>query len=441
MKRRRFVKTISAAGLSLAAGKGRAPFSIFAGRPSEKVAVAVMGLNGRGSVLGKVFAKTPNTTVAYVCDVDSQVLAKGAAAVGEAQGTAPKTLGDFRRALEDKAVDALVVAAPDHWHTPAAILAMSAGKHVYLEKPCGHNPREGELLVEAQRKTQRVVQMGTQQRSGPRSIEIRHAINEGAIGQPYLARTWYANSRGTIGRGKEAPVPANLDYELWQGPAPRTPYRDNVIHYNWHWFRRWGTGEICNNGTHEIDVARWVLGVDYPTRVTSVGGRYQFQDDWEFTDTQQASFEFDGGKTIIWQGQSCNGLSTYGRGRGTAILGTGGSVVMDRDGYVVYDLKDKVVRQSLAATAGDGLNISGDDEMTALHIANFVEAVRSGGGAALHQPIQEGAKSVLLCHLGNIAQFTGRALRVDPQTGHILGDDDAMKYWQREYAPGWTPVV
>jgi predicted dehydrogenase len=234
-------------------------------------------------------------------------------------------------------------------------------------------------------------------------------------------------------------VPANLDYELWQGPAPHTPYRDNVIHYNWHWFRRWGTGEICNNGTHEIDVARWVLGVDAPTRVTSVGGRYAFQDDWEFTDTQEASFEFAGGKTIIWQGQSCNGLQTFGRGRGTSILGTTGSVVMDRDGYVVYDLKNNVVKQSLAAKAGDGLNISGDDEMTALHIANFVEAVRTG--VALRQPIEEGAKSVLLCHLGNIAQFTGRALRVDPQTGHILGDEDAMKFWQREYAPGWAPVV
>ena len=437
MKRRQFVKTVSAAGLGIVGV--RSPLLAFRGSASEKVNVAVMGLNGRGTVIGKVFAKTPSATVAYVCDVDSQVLAKGAAAIAEAQGSQPKTIGDFRRALDDKSVDALVVAAPDHWHAPATILALSAGKHVYLEKPCGHNPREGELLVEAQRKYKKVVQMGTQQRSAPRSIEIVQAIKEGAIGQPYLARAWYANNRGTIGRGKTAPVPANLDYELWQGPAPHTPYRDNVIHYNWHWFKRWGTGEICNNGTHEIDVARWVLGVDAPSRVTSVGGRYQFQDDWEFTDTQEASFEFAGGKTIIWQGQSCNGLQVFGRGRGTSILGTTGSVVMDRDGYVVYDLKNNIVKQSLAAKAGDGLNISGDDEMTGLHIANFVEAVRTG--VALRQPIDEGAKSVLLCHLGNIAQWTGRALRVDPQTGHIQGDDEAMKFWQREYAPGWAPVV
>ena len=204
MKRRRFVKTVSSAALGLLAP--RAP--LFArGSPSEKVVVAVMGLNGRGTVLGKVFAKNPNAAVAYVCDVDAQVLAKGAAAVGESQSQSPKALGDFRRALDDKSIDALVIAAPDHWHAPAAILAMSAGKHVYLEKPCGHNAREGELLVDAQRKTKRVVQMGTQQRSAPRSTEVVNAIHEGLIGTPYLARAWYANTRATIGRGKPAPVP------------------------------------------------------------------------------------------------------------------------------------------------------------------------------------------------------------------------------------------
>ena len=436
MRRRKFLKTASAAGLGLVASPR---FASWRRSPSDKVRVAVMGVNGRGTVLARGFARTTHADVAYVCDVDSLVLAKGVSAVAQVQGKSPKGLGDFRKALEDKDVDALVIAAPDHWHTPAALLALQAGKHVYLEKPCGHNPREGELLVEAQRKHRRVVQMGTQQRSAPRSIEVVQAIREGAIGQPYLGRVWYANTRATIGRGKAAPVPPNLDYELWQGPAPHTPYRDNIVHYNWHWFRRWGTGEICNNGTHEIDVARWALGVSYPTRVTSVGGRYHFADDWEFPDTQEACFEFAGGKTIIWQGQSCNGLGTYGRARGTAILGTTGSVVLDRDGYTMYDLKEKVVKSSLAVRAGDGLNTGADDDMTALHIDNFVDAIRTG--AALHQPIEEGAKSVLLGHLGNIAQSTGRALRIDAASGRITGDEEAMKSWQREYAPGWAPVV
>jgi predicted dehydrogenase len=436
MKRRQFLKTTSAAGLGLAAAPR---LSSWIGSPNDTVAVAVMGVNSRGAVLARTFARTANATVAYVCDVDSQVLAKAATAVTEAQGKPPKAIADFRRALEDKGVDALVIAAPDHWHAPAAILAMQAGKHVYLEKPCGHNPREGELLVEAQHRHQRVVQMGTQQRSAPLSIELVQAIKEGLIGRPYLARAWYDNTRTSIGRGKPAPVPPHLDYELWQGPAPRTPYRDNVIHYNWHWFRRWGTGEICNNGTHEIDVCRWALGVDTCVRVTSTGGRYHFDDDWEFPDTQEACFEFPDGRTIIWQGQSCNGLMTYGRSRGSAILGTTGSVVFDRDGYAVYDLKNKLVKQAQAAKSSDGLNTTADDDMTGLHIANFVEAIRSG--AALRQPIAEGAKSVLLCHLGNIAQTTGRALRIDPTSGHIVGDDDAMKLWQREYAPGWAPVA
>jgi predicted dehydrogenase len=281
--------------------------------------------------------------------------------------------------------------------------------------------------------------MGTQRRSSPRAIEAVQAIAAGAIGRPYFARAWYANRRRAIGRGKAAPVPRELDYELWQGPAPRTPYRDNVVHYNWHWFRRWGTGEICNNGTHEIDVARWALGVDYPVRVTSVGGRYHFDDDWEFTDTQEAGFEFEGQKTIVWQGLSCNAYPTQNRGRGTIVQGTAGSMVLDQDGYTVYDLENKVVKESIAQASRDPLAPSGDDELTGLHVANFVEAVRTG--AALHQPIDEGAKSVLLCHLGNIAQWTGRALRTDPASGRIVGDDEAMRFWHREYAPGWAPVV
>jgi predicted dehydrogenase len=439
--RRDFLRAASAAGLTIAVtNRFPAPALLSRRAPSERVRVAVMGLNSRGMVHAQNFARFANTEVAYLCDVDANVLAKAQGGMQrQASAKLPKAVGDFRRALDDKEVDALAIAAPDHWHAPAAILAMQAGKHVYVEKPCGHDPHEGELLVRAQQRYGRVVQMGNQQRSAPRSIEAIHAIRDGVIGRPYLAHAWYANTRGSIGHGKPAPVPANLDYELWQGPAPRTPYRDNVVHYNWHWFRRWGTGEICNNGTHEIDIARWALGVDYPTRVSSAGGRYHFDDDWEFPDTQEVVFEFAGGKTIAWRGQSCNGLQTFGRGRGTAILGTMGCVVLDRDGYVLYDLKGKVVREVRETATSDGLNLVGDDAATSAHMANFANAVRTG--EALRSPISEGAKSVLLCHLGNIAQFTGRKLRTDPTSGRIVGDADAMKYWRREYAPGWEPVV
>ncbi|MFL5545666.1 MAG: Gfo/Idh/MocA family protein, partial [Gemmatimonadaceae bacterium] len=323
LPRRDFLKTASVAGLgAFAMSRGARPLLALDGWPSEKMVVAVMGLNGRGMVHARAFARGPNTTLAYLCDVDSTVLAKALAEVSPLQSPAPKTVTDFRRILEDKSVDAIAMATPDHWHTPATILALAAGKHVYLEKPSGHDPREDELVVAAARKHNKLlVQLGTQARSGPHFIEALQLVRGGQIGTPYLARAWYANTRTGIGKGKVVPVPANLDYELWQGPAPRTPYRDNVIHYNWHWFTNWGTGEICNNGTHEIDVGRWLLGVDYPTSVNSTGGRFHYDDDWQFPDQQDATFEFANGSTIVWHGQSCNGLPLYGRGRGTAILG------------------------------------------------------------------------------------------------------------------------
>ena len=438
--RRDFVKQTTLTGLGVLASRKVAGLPRRTNSPNETVRVAVVGVNGRGIVHVKNFSTLANSEVAYICDVDANVIPKGLEAAKQ-QSRAPKTERDFRRILDDKTVDAISIATPDHWHTPMTLLALHAGKHVYVEKPSGHDPREDELMMEAARKYDRKVQLGTQARSGPRFIEALDRIKAGEIGTPYLARAWYANTRGSIGRGKPAPVPPNLDYELWQGPAPRTPYRDNVIHYNWHWFTRWGTGEICNNGTHEIDVARWFLGVDYPTSVSSVGRRFHAQDDWEFPDTQDATYEFgaDGGKIIVWQGQSCNGLKTFDRDRGTMVLGTGGSVIVDRDGFVQLDLKGKVVRQSMASQATDGVNTLSDDPLTELHTRNFLDAVRTG--AKLTAPIADGAKTGLLCHLGTIAHQTGRRLTIDPKTGHIVGDAEAAAKWSRSYEPGWAPVV
>jgi predicted dehydrogenase len=436
--RREFLKSASAAGLGALAATKAGPLFAMGGSPAERMNVAVMGLNGRGMVFARSFSRGANTAVAYLCDVDSNVLGKAMPAT-QPQSTTAKSITDIRRALDDKDVDAIIIAAPDHWHAPATLMALAAGKHVYLEKPSGHNPREDELLMDAARKYPKLlVQLGTQRRSSPRFHEIRQALQEGLIGAPYLARAWYANTRGTIGKGKPAPVPSNLDWELWQGPAPRTEYRDNVVHYNWHWFTRWGTGEICNNGTHEIDVARWLLGVNYPVSVHSTSGRYHFQDDWEFPDTQEVTYEFEGGKRIIWQGQSSNGLALFGRGRGTLILGTNGSLVIDQDGYVVYDLKNKVVKEA-KGVPGDPLNTVGDDGLTQQHIENFTSAVRTG--TKLSAPIADGAITGMLCHLGTIADQTRRTLTIDPKNGHIIGDAAAARLWSREYDPRWKPVV
>jgi predicted dehydrogenase len=437
LDRRDFIVQSSAAALALGP-LGRFSRARRSVPSSDRVAVAVMGVHSRGNELATALART-GAEVRYICDVDSRAVEKTVADVTAMQDQHPRGMTDFRRALDDHSLDALVIAAPDHWHTPAALLGLQAGKHVYVEKPCGHDPSEGELLVEAQRRYGRVVQMGTQQRSAPESIEVIQRIRDGVIGRPYFARAWYANTRDTIGHGAPAPVPAWLDYELWQGPAPRTPYRDNVVHYNWHWFWRWGTGEICNNGTHEIDACRWALGVDFPSKVTSSGGRYQFHDDWETTDTQVASFEFASGATLTWEGRSCNGYPIENRGRGASIHGTGGTVILDRSGYIIYDRENKEVARRIRGESENALDTRGGGSLTDLHLANFQAAVR--GIAKPAAPIDEGHKSVLLCHLGNIAQRTGGSLACDPRTGHILGDAAAMRLWSREYEPGWEPKV
>jgi predicted dehydrogenase len=435
--RRSFVLQGSTAALGLTA-LGRFSPLPESDQGGDRVVAAVMGVNSRGNELTKAFART-GAEVKYVCDVDSRAVDKTIADVTAMQDRSPQGMTDFRRALDDPSLDALVIAAPDHWHAPATLLALQAGKHVYVEKPCGHNPREGELLVEAQRRYGRVVQMGNQQRSAPESIDVIQQIRDGVIGRPYYARAWYGNTRGSIGHGVVAAIPDWLDYELWQGPAPRTPYRDNVVHYNWHWFWRWGTGEICNNGTHEIDVCRWALGVDFPSKVTSAGGRYHFDDDWECPDTQVASFEFANGATITWEGRSCNGRPIENRGRGASIHGTDGTAVIDRSGYLIYDNENNEIARRIRGEAVDALDTRGGGSLTDLHIANFLDAIR--GDAKPAAPIDGGHKSQLLCHLGNVAQRTGGAVTCDPQTGRIVGNAEATALWSREYEPGWEAKV
>lgn len=432
--RRTFLKQSTAAGLGLSALGPRA----LARAASDIVTVGVMGVNGRGHVLAESFARAAGSEVAFVCDVDQRATDKTLGAVRALQDRAAVGANDVRRVLDAQDVDALVIAAPDHWHAPATWMALAAGKHVYVEKPLSHNAMEGELVLAAQQKHGKVVQMGNQQRSSPETMEAIAAIRDGLIGRPYYGRAWYANTRGPIGTGKPAPVPDWLHYDLWQGPAPRTPYRDNVIHYNWHWFWHWGTGEICNNGTHEIDVCRWALGVDYPVRVQSAGGRYHYSDDWEAFDTQVATFDFEDGKTIIWDGRSCNGFPYEGRGRGSSIHGENGTVIIDRDGYIAYDNDRKVIAENMIPGGEASLDTRGGGSMTDLHIDNFLAAIR--GEAEQNSVLLEAHQSVLLCHLGNIAQRTGTTLNLNPANGHIQNNDAANLLWGRTYAPGWEPT-
>jgi len=427
---------VSAAGLAL--GTTAKSYAQIIGANS-RLNFAVIGLNGRGYAhLASLKANRSAARISHVCDVDDNILKKFAATTEKEMGEAALAVKDFRTILERKDVDAITIATPDHWHTPMAIAGLQAGKHVYLEKPCSHNAAEGELLLQAQQQYGKLVQMGTQQRSSPHTIEIVQKIHAGVIGKPYLAKAWYSNVRKSIGTGKEIAVPPQLDWDLWQGPAPRRPYTDNLHPYNLHWFRNYGTGETLNNGTHEVDVCRWALGVDYPRRVTASGGRYHFQDDWQFYDTLVTSFEYED-RMLSWEGKSCQGMRFYGRDRGSAIMGTSGTVVVDRDGYEIYDLKGKKTSEFKAGSKTSSSDLQGADSMTDLHFANFIAGIRNG--EKLNAPIAVGNVAVTMLHLSNIAWEVNRELHLDPQNGHIQNDSEAMNLWGREYQKGWAPHV
>jgi predicted dehydrogenase len=440
MKRRNFIKTGSLAAAGTV-GIQILNFPVFGkNAPSNKVVLAVMGLNGRGSYLAKSYTQLPNVEIAYICDVEDGAIKKGFDALKEAPRK-PILVVDIRELVQKKDFDGLLVAAPDHWHTPAAILGVSNGKHVYVEKPCGQNPAEGEMLALALGKYGKLIQMGNQRRSMPTLIDAVKQVRDGAIGNPYLGKAWYCNDRKSIGIGKEVPVPTTMNYDLWQGPAPRKKYKDNLIHYNWHWFWHWGTGEACNNGTHEIDCCRWFLGVDYPTKVNSSGGRYAFQDDWQTPDTQIASFEFGTKKAITWEGRSCNKFPVEGSGRGFTIYGDKGTLVnVGAADYKIYDTANKLVKEVKGDPGADPTNpVSATGNLDLYHFQNFVDSIR--GIAKLNSPVDEAQKSVLLCHLANISQRTSRTLDCDGANGHILHDEEAMNLWQREYEMGCAPVV
>jgi len=439
--RRNFIKKASISSMAFSIG-GVAQASMLKSSilgSNDKINCAVIGVRSRGKAHVIAINNQNNTEILYSCDVDDVIIEKHNIWCKKNIGYIPKVEKDFRKILEDKNIDAVFIATPEHWHAPMAIMAMQAGKHVYIEKPCSHNPFENDLLVAAQKKYGLKVQMGNQQRSARTSIMAIKDIREGIIGEAYKGEAYYSNNRGSIGIGKEIPIPETLDWELWQGPAPRKSYKDNIHPYNWHWFKNWGTGEIHNNGTHEIDICRWALDLDLPESITSFGGKYTFNDDWEFVDNQQVTFKYPKNKFITWTGHSRGIIKPKQPGRGTTIYGSKGTIQLDRNFYKLFDLQGNLIKEEYEKSESATTNTMGQGSLDVNHIENFFDAIRIN--KSLHAEIKDASISTMMCHLGNMAQDATETLKIDSASGKVLNNENAMKSWKREYENGWEPKL
>ena len=436
--RRNFIKKTSLGTIGLTSSSS----NFFIGKnilgANDRINCAVVGVRSRGKAHAAAINSQNNSKIIFNCDVDDIIIEDHNKWCKKNIGYVPEIEKDFRKLIENKNLDAVFIATPEHWHAHMTIMASQAGKHVYIEKPCSHNLYENELLVVAQKKYGTKIQMGNQQRSAITSILAIDEIRNGIIGDVYKGEAYYSNNRGSIGIGKIVPVPKFLDWDLWQGPAPRVPYKDNIHPYNWHWFRNWGTGEVHNNGTHEIDICRWALGVDYPESVTSFGGKYSYQDDWEFVDNQQVTFKYKDDKFITWTGHSRGLIQPKQPGRGVTIYGSKGSIQLDRNFYKLYDLGGNLIKYEKEGAVSKTIDSRGQGGLDENHIGNLFDSIRYN--KSLNAEIKDASISTHLCHLANLAQDSGETLHIDTETGKIL-NNIADNYWKREYAPGWEPKV
>jgi predicted dehydrogenase len=421
--RREFLKQAAAAAALPA-------FSINALGANERIRLAVMGVRGRGKQLATGFAGQENCEVVFLCDIDDAVIGPAAKAVEGKQQKAPKVEKDIRRLLEVKDVDALAIAAPDHWHALATVWACQHGKHVYVEKPVSHNLVEGRRMVEAARKHNRIVQYGCQRRSSEYFKSGVEFVQSGKLGKVPFARAWIAGNRPSIGKKGDTAIPAGVDYDLWLGPAPQRAFNPNRFHYNWHWFWDYGTGELGNNGIHALDICRWGLGVDYPTRVTCGGGKHFYDDDQETPDTQLVNYDFapfptkgpSGGVTITWEHRIWSKTGMMGESWGVAFYGEKGTLIFDKKGWHVEDGVE-----GSAPTSGN---------MESAHLQNFLDCIRTGKRP--NAEIEDGHRTTLLCHLGNIAYKLGRTVpALDPRTERFAADAEANRLLGRDYRKGF----
>lgn len=430
--RRRFLNT-AGAGVAGTLVAGEALAANRAAGANERIQLGVIGAGGRGSGVARAFAGEKNCEVTWVCDPDAGRAGKLAAALTKVRGNRkPAIASDLRKVLDDSDVDAVLVATPDHWHAPAAILACNAGKHVYVEKPCSHNLREGRLLVEAARKNKRVVQHGTQSRNMRLIVDAMQMLREGIIGDVLMAKAWNVQRRRNIGHKKPGAVPKGVDYDQWVGPAAWMPFQANRFHYDWHWWHNFGTGDMGNDGVHELDIARWGLGVDtHPIRIAGLGTKLYFDDDQQFPDTQTITFEYPGNskaaqkRMLVWEMRIWSRNYPQGIDNGAEFYGTKGRMVLSKRGqFQVFADRDKRIKPSLKGKQRDLKS----------HHVDFLDCI--GSGRKPNAEIEIGHLSASLCHLGNIATRLGRALQFDPNKEQIIGDEPANALLSRTYRKG-----
>lgn len=430
--RREFLKVAGIGAMSLAA------VNEVSAAPNDRLTVGIIGPGGMGTAHTRLLSARKDVHVKYVCDVDSQRMAKAAEVVTGSSGQKPEQVGDMRRVFDDDAVDAVFIATPDHWHAPASILALDAGKHVYVEKPCCHNIREGRLLADAVERSGKCLQVGTQSRSTRVIEEAIERLHKGEIGEVLVAKAWNSQRRGSIGHQSPSQPPAHLDFDTWVGPAPMVPYQSNLLHAIWRWWYDFGCGDMGNDGVHDIDVALWGLGVDsHPVSATCVGGKNFFDDDQQFPDTQYAIFEYptDGKpegrkKQLIFEQRIWSPYVQEGYENGATFYGTNGVLILGHtQGWKLYGPRMKLIAER-----------SGPVELPR-HQSNFLDCIR-GTQTKLNADVHAGHRSATIVHLANIAARVGSALQFDPKREVITNHDEANAMVQREYRDHWgRPMV
>jgi len=425
--RREFLKVAGVGAISLAAANE------VSAAPQDRLTVGVIGPGGMGTAHTRLLSARKDVQVKYVCDVDSQRMAKAAEIVTGSSGHKPEQVGDMRRVFDDDSVDAVFIATPDHWHAPAAILALDAGKHVYVEKPCCHNIREGRLLADAVERSGKCLQVGTQSRSTRVIEEAMERLHKGEIGEILVAKAWNSQRRGSIGHQQPSQPPAHLDFDTWVGPAPMVPYRSNLLHAVWRWWYDFGCGDMGNDGVHDIDVALWGLGVDtHPTSATCFGGKNFFDDDQQFPDTQYAVFEYPipgkpvgRKKQLIFEQRIWSPYSQEGYENGASFYGTNGVLVLGHtQGWKLYGPRMKLIAER-----------SGPVELPR-HQSNFLDCIR-GTQTKLNADVNAGHRSAAIVHLANIAARVGGVLQFDPEKEVITNHEEANSLVQRQYRDHW----